>query len=173
MHYREIGLKTPKRPPTLNLLMHLLTLLLLFIPETAGATQIHPAEEGFFVHQIGHVLFVISMGVLVYWLRERGLTRIKGWRRIQYSAVFFVLWNLDALFVHFLDQKTEGIFETVSTGGWSQWIRPVGDNYVLTLLYYFGRMDHFFCVPAIVLLYFGLKDLLNQSGPADAREGPS
>ncbi len=147
MHYGTTDSKRPTRSPMPNLLLPLLAILLIFVPETALATQMHPAEEGYFVHQIGHSFFVISMGVLVYWLRERGLTRIKGWRRIQYSAVFFVLWNLDALFVHFLDETTEGIFETVVTGGWSQWIRPVDDNYVLTLLYYLGRMDHFSACP--------------------------
>lgn len=154
--------------------MHLLipSILLLFFlfPSQGGATQIHSAEEGPLVHQIGHFLFIVSMGILVYWLRKRGLTKVAGWRHIQYSAIFFILWNADAIFVHTLDDS-EGIFEKVVTGGWSHWIRPVGDNYGITLLYYFGRMDHLLCVPAIVFLYLGLKNLLKDPGSLEAGEG--
>lgn len=148
----------------------LITLLLLMVPECARATQMHPADEGYVVHQIGHLFFLFSMGIFVYWLRAMGLTKVIGWRLIQYSAIFFVLWNIDAMVVHFMDHSIEGIFETVRTGIWSQWICAIDDNNMLTLLYYLGRMDHFFCVPAIILLYYGLRDLLDQPASAESEE---
>jgi hypothetical protein len=139
----------------------LILLLMLLFADCAGATQIHPAQEGHYVHQIGHFFFIISMGILVYWLRERGLTRTGGWRWIQYSAIFFILWNMDAAAVHYLDESD--VIQTVKTGGWNHYLRAASGHELAGFLYYLGRMDHLLCVPAIVFLYLGLRKLLKQA----------
>ncbi|MDX1708368.1 MAG: hypothetical protein R3274_07195, partial [Desulfobacterales bacterium] len=54
--------------------------LILIIAEPAFATQAHSAPEGLYAHQLAHVFFIISMGVLIYWLRARQLVRSAGWR---------------------------------------------------------------------------------------------
>jgi len=67
---------------------------LVFIPNPvlALATQGHGGIEGVYAHQLAHVFFIISMGGLIYWLKQRGLVRESGWRLIQLSAFFFLLW---------------------------------------------------------------------------------
>ncbi len=150
-----------KRSCSLRLRISLILMIVLLFADRAGATQIHPAVEGYYVHQIGHLFFIISMGILVYWLRKRGLTSTAGWRWIQYSALFFILWNMDAVMVHFLDESN--IIETVKLGGWSHYVRPVRGHPAAALFYYLGRMDHLLCVPAIVFLYLGLRKLLKQA----------
>jgi len=59
---------------------------LVLVSEPALATQAHNAPEGLYAHQLAHVFFIISMGVLIYWLRERKLVQAVGWRYIQYAA---------------------------------------------------------------------------------------
>ena len=71
-----------------------LIVTILAITEPALATQGHGAPEGLFAHQLAHIFFIISMAVLTYWLRERKLVQAVGWRYIQYSALFFILWNV-------------------------------------------------------------------------------
>jgi hypothetical protein len=124
----------------------------------AGATQVHPPEEGLVAHQLGHVVFIVSMGVLIYWLRERKLTRHPGWRYIQYSALFFVLWNADAIVVHYLDGRKD-LFEVIDAGRWHRWIQTASEPDWYTLLYYLGKMDHLLCLPAMIFLYLGLRRL--------------
>ena len=71
----------------------------------ALATQTHGQPEGLYVHQIAHLFFIISMGILEFWLRQRNLIKEKGWKYIQLAAVLFILWNIDAIIVHFLDEQ--------------------------------------------------------------------
>lgn len=140
-------------------------LLFFGAPQMAGATQFHPPEEGVYAHQIGHFAFIISMGILIYWLRRRGLTKESGWKCIQFSAFFFILWNIDAAVVHQLEDR-EDLFEILQAGQWNRWIHVLGDHQSLSLLYYIGRLDHLLCVPAIFLLYLGLRKLLRNPGKA-------
>ena len=137
--------------------------LFLAFPGRAAATQVHPAEEGVYVHQLGHFFFIISMGILIYWLRRRGLTRESGWRFIQYSAFFFILWNLDAVIVHYLEDVRD-VFEVQGSGQWNLWVHEVYGHSTLSLLYYICRMDHLLCVPAVILFYIGLSHLLKHTG---------
>ena len=75
----------------------------LFSSAPALATQGHAGIEGVWVHQFAHLFFLFSMMLLIYWLRRAGLVKAPGWRYIQYAALFFILWNVDTLLVHFLD----------------------------------------------------------------------
>ena len=52
--------------------------LVILAPNSALATQGHGGIEGVYAHQIAHLFFIISMGGLIYWLRQRGLVREKG-----------------------------------------------------------------------------------------------
>lgn len=58
------------------------------MPPSAVATQPHGDPEGIVVHQFSHLFFVFSMGLLIYWLRRRDLSKQPGWREINYAAVF-------------------------------------------------------------------------------------
>ena len=133
-----------------------------FIPVQALATQGHGGIEGVYAHQLAHLFFIVSMGSLIYWLRQRGLVRESGWRSIQYSAFFFIIWNLDTMTIHLLDDQFD-IIQTERIAAWQIQINDIFNNDHLKILYYFARLDHLLCVPAIFFLYIGLKRLLKES----------
>jgi hypothetical protein len=137
----------------------------LLLPEPALATQGHGGIEGVYAHQIAHVFFLISLGVLIYWLRQRGLVLEFGWRYIQYAAFFLILWNLDTILVHALDDQFR-IIATERIGTWRIRITDSENRQTLEWVYYFAKLDHLLCVPAIVCLFVGLRRLL----PGDRKQ---
>jgi hypothetical protein len=136
--------------------------LLLVVPDPVAATQVHVPSEGLYVHQIAHIFFALSMAILLYWLRERQLVRERGWRYLQLSALFFMLWNIDAFVVHILDDRGD-LFHTIDAGTWHASIQFDTSEELLAFLYYLGKMDHLLCVPAMILLYLGLRSLLHEA----------
>ncbi len=153
-----------------------LTLVLLsgiaIVPTPVLATQGHGGIEGVYAHQLAHVFFIISMGGLIYWLKQHGLVRESGWRLIRLAAFFFLLWNLDALFVHALDDQFK-IIQVQRVGSWSMRITAADHHAGFEGLYYLAKLDHLLCVPAIVFLYLGLKRLLaDQRAGAAEQESP-
>ena len=135
---------------------------IVLLAEPAFATQAHSAPEGLYAHQLAHIFFTVSMGVLIYWLRERQLVRAVGWRYIQYAALFFILWNLDAFSVHLLDEQL-AVIDVRRIDPWK--ISLIASNHSKTLiwLYYAAKLDHLLCVPALLFLYFGLRRLLRET----------
>ncbi len=132
------------------------------------ATQVHSQPEGLYGHQLAHIFFIVSMIILMYWLRIMNLVQYRGWRYINYSALFFVFWNIDAMIVHFLD-GTDGIF-LIDKHGWEGSITIHAGSKAEAILYYIAKLDHIFCVPAIIFLYFGLRALTQQmSGNSTAK----
>ena len=144
--------------------------MLIFTPHIALATQGHGGIEGVYAHQIAHLFFIISMGGLIYWLRQRGLVREKGWQMIQLSAFFFILWNLDAFLVHLLDDQMN-IIQVQRIGLWEIRLTDLYNSNTLKILYYFAKLDHLLCVPAIVFLYLGLKRLVREQRLNVAEQG--
>jgi hypothetical protein len=143
-------------------LLGMIFLLIFFTPSTGVATQGHAGVEGVHVHQFAHLFFVFSMGTFIYWLRKRGLVRMAGWRYLQYSALFFILWNIDAFTVHFLEEQLEAV--TVSKVDALHIIISAPEGYGwLEVIYYLAKLDHLLCVPAMVLLYLALKNILRES----------
>ncbi len=139
-----------------------LTLGLLCLATPALATQTHGPPEGLYVHQIAHLFFIISMGILEFWLRQRNLVREPGWKYIQLAAVLFILWNMNAMAVHFLDEQIQWL--RVSTlDNWQINIAVNNGGKSLALVYYILKLDHLLCVPAMVCLYLGLKSLLKNT----------
>lgn len=127
-------------------------------PETALATQVHVEPEGLYAHQLAHVFFAFSMGLLIYWLREHKLVVDPGWRYIQYSAFFFILWNIDAMTVHFLDGHMD-IIQVTYLGLKDMRVVAVSGSRGLELFYYVFKLDHLLCVPAMFFLWLGLRRL--------------
>jgi len=145
--------------------------LILLSAEPALATQAHSAPEGLYAHQLAHIFFTVSMGVLIYWLRARQLVQSLGWRYIQYAALFFILWNLDAFSVHLLDEQL-AIIDVRRIDPWKISLSAANDSKTLIWLYYAAKLDHLLCVPALLFLYFGLRRLLRETeaqGPGEGR----
>ncbi|MGB5987500.1 MAG: hypothetical protein WBG37_19500 [Desulfobacterales bacterium] len=144
--------------------------ILLLLPAGAHATQAHGHPEGIYTHQLAHIFFMIAMGALIYWLRARNLVMERGWRYIQIAAALLLLWNVDALAVHFLEEQLEAV--TVSAReGWQVKITAASGSSYLPWLFYLIKLDHLICVPALVFLYLGLRKLIaTVQPPAPGRE---
>jgi hypothetical protein len=139
-----------------------LIVAIVLVTEPAFATQAHRAPEGLYVHQLAHIFFIVSMGVLIYWLRERKLVQAVGWRYIQYAALFFILWNLDAFSVHLLEEQI-AVIDVQRIDPWKISIAASNHSGPLIWLYYAAKLDHLLCVPALLFLYFGLRRLLKET----------
>ncbi|ROQ90743.1 hypothetical protein EDC27_2633 [Desulfosoma caldarium] len=129
-----------------------------FFPQKLYATQVHSEPEGLYAHQLGHLFFIISMGVFIYWLRGRRLIRHKGWRYLQYSALLFILWNADAALVHHLENQND-IFQKFSEGTLHAYLQPYAGREWLTWIFFLVKLDHLLCVPAIIFLYLALREV--------------
>ena len=143
-----------------------------FNPGDALATQAHGAPEGIYAHQMAHILFILSMGFFIHWLRERKLIKEVGWRFIQYAAFFLILWNLDAFLVHLIDDQL-GLIQVKRIGLWHIQLNAGKDGNILEILYYFAKLDHLFCVPALLFLYYGLRRLLKENHSTIAKQEDS
>lgn len=131
----------------------LLTLLCL----PAHATQTHKAPEGLYVHQMGHLLFLLAAAFLAVRLHRNPLLKGKGWSRIKIACWLFVAWNLYAITCHTLEELMPAQ-PFVGTG--SPWFRTLAEVPAgLGIAYYAFKFDHLICVPAIVFFFLGLRAL--------------
>lgn len=129
------------------------------LPAPAFAIQLHTGNAGIIAHQTGHLFFLFSMVALMFTVNSQGLIRQKGWRLIQLAALFFIFWNLDTLAAHFLDNQIEVVrIQTLSITKMA--IVTQSDSQLMAVIYYFLKMDHMWCVPAMVFLFMGLNSLL-------------
>lgn len=131
-------------------------------PCTAWATQTHGGLEGLYVHQFAHVFFTFSMGLLIFWLRKWGLVTAAAWRHIQYAAIFFIAWNIDAIVSHWLLEQS-GLIDVSTIDGMQMRISTADGLSWLAGLYYLTKLDHLLCVPALIFLFLGLRRLLRSS----------
>lgn len=123
------------------------------------ALQVHPEPEGLYSHQIAHLFFILSMAVMVFWLRKRGLIQEPGWRLIQWGCIMFIVWNAAAFVGHVLEAQMAE--ESFVGKGWSRAL--LVHDMVSPTLYLLLKMDHLTCVPAIFLLYLGLRRIQKQA----------
>jgi len=133
---------------------------LILLPVDGYATQLHASSEGIITHQMGHLFFLFSMVALIFTVTGKGLDQQKGWRLIQYSAFFFILWNLDAITAHFFDNQIHAVkIENISFG--KMRVITSNDSSVLAWFYYVLKLDHLLCVPAMLFLYRGLSNIVH------------
>ena len=122
------------------------------------------AEEGQYSHQLGHLFFILGMLIFAFWLQKTRLVKERGWRLLQISCLFFILWNIDALAGHEIELWLD---ESRFVGeGPSRVLIAEGGH--LPYLYFFLKLDHFLCVPALALLFLGLRKI--KADPPE--EGP-
>jgi len=141
---------------------------LTLLPTDLYATQLHASSEGIITHQVGHLFFLFSMVALIFTVTGKGLDKQRGWRMIQYSAFFFILWNLDAITAHFFDNQIHAVkIENLSFGK----IRILTNNNSSSFawIYYVLKLDHLLCVPAMLFLYKGLSDLVDDQKQIKAK----
>ncbi len=139
----------------------LTTGVLWLCPESVRALQSHGAPEGLITHQLAHVLFAVSMGVLAYWLSSNRFTRQRGWRLIQFSCLLFLLWNLVAFSGHVVEGMLPPDLILGPKGSWNQ--RLITEHGLTAPAYYSLKLDHLVCVPAILCLFLGIRSLYLQT----------
>jgi hypothetical protein len=145
----------------MKILVFLVMTFSLLITEEALATQARVDPEGIYAHQIAHLFFMFAMVMLIYWLRQRKFVRHSGWRYIQYTAFFFILWNVNVMLVHFLDEQAM----LITVERISNWHIRVSSSLGrwAEITYYLARLDHLICVPALLFLFLGLKKLVAET----------
>ena len=154
------SLKFNNKGMGLKSVLALATAGLLLLPLNVYAIQLHASSEGVITHQMGHLFFLFSMVALIFTVTGKGLDKQKGWRLIQYSAFFFILWNLDAALAHFFDNQIHAVkIENISLSQIK--VVTINDSSILAWLYYFLKLDHLLCVPAMFFLYKGLSSLVD------------
>jgi hypothetical protein len=129
-------------------------------PASAWATQTHGGLEGLWVHQTAHLFFALSMGLLIFWLRKRRLTASRGWRYIQFAALFFIAWNMDTMASHWI-QEQSGLIEVRNVAPLQIQIITAESRDWISMVYYLTKLDHLLCVPALFFLYLGFRRLLH------------
>ena len=144
---------------------------LILFPIDGYATQLYPDSVGIITHQIGHFFFLFSMVTLIFAITGKGLNKQKGWRLIQYAAFFFILWNLCAITTHFFDNQIHAVrIENISLGKIK--IITNNDSLMLAWFYYVLKLDHLLCVPAMLFLYKGLANLVDDQRQMMAKDIP-
>ncbi len=133
---------------------------ILFSPLPALAVQAHGHPEGLYVHQLGHLAFLVSM--LYIWFRTRK-RRGAGWVFIRLAFVLFALWNVNTFLIHAIQVSLSPGQFVGRIGGLPRYFQP---RSALEVYYYFGKMDHLLCVPAAFFLAMGLRRMGRQ--PEDA-----
>jgi hypothetical protein len=141
--------------------------LSLCVPESVLAFQSHAGYEGLCVHQLAHVFFSVAMGILAYWLHVNRFTDRKGWRLVQISCLLFILWNLDATFGHWVEER----IPDTSLVGEPDWTQRISFDVEWTRVYYVLKMDHLLCVPAMICLFAGIRLLLKDALEEEGRNG--
>jgi hypothetical protein len=109
------------------------------------------------------------MGSLEFWLRQRNLVLEPGWKYLQLAAILFILWNIDAMLVHFMEEHLD-ILGIKRVDLWHIRIESFQGQYSLALLYYLLKLDHLLCVPAMFFLYKGLRRLVADADGGDPGE---
>ncbi len=131
----------------------LTALLVLMSATNAYAIQQHPGVEGYFVHQLAHIIFGASMAYVMVALRRSTRARLIGWRLVRYAALFFMLWNVDTFLGHAAGRKIE------SAGGYIKGQMIFLKDPTAYVYYVTGMFENFFLVAAFVLLAIGLNRL--------------
>lgn len=122
----------------------------------AWAVQAHGQAEGPVVHLMAHLLLFVALLLLLYVLHTRPPDTGLSWRSLKLSLLFFLLWDLDHLFIHWF---AGDMFADIRDSG----VSLVGDYFVgprtlLSFFYYLGRFDHLLCVPALWFFAIALRD---------------
>ncbi len=128
---------------------------IIFSQNDALAVQVHGPPEGFLVHIMGHVFFTAALIFLIYILHKYPIDNFKAWKYFKISIFFWLIWNLDTFMVHILSVRLPQ--KAIVKGPHLVYLKLVGPFDFERLLYYFGKFDHFLCVPAMVCLAISLK----------------
>jgi len=131
---------------------------LTLLPSNAFAYAPHE-YPAIYTQQLGRVFLFFSFLVVISSIVHYGLHKQKGWRFLFLALVFFSIWDLDV----FVGRMAE--FAVVpeimgSPEGWLYFTRTMRIER-FEALYYLGRLDFVLLNAAMLLYYFGLREILD------------
>lgn len=127
-------------------------------PSTARAVQQHGGAEGLVSHQIGHVLFILGMGYLLYQAYRNPIVG-PGWREFRGFLWLIVLWNILTFSGHWMREFIDP----------ERFLKAGSRTIAFTIeefpdaLFYLSSLDHLILVPAIFLLLLALRKWRHQA----------
>jgi len=127
-------------------------LALLVFPGTAGAVQAHGGAEGLVSHQLGHFLFTLGMGYLLFKLYRRHQAG-PGWGAFKAFLWLLILWNVTTFSGHWMHESVSQDKYVLAEG---RTVAFVVDSFAGGV-FYLTRLDHLLLVPAFVCLLVALK----------------
>lgn len=137
----------------------LLTGLFLLWPQPALAIQTHLGREGIYVHQGAHVFFALSMVIFALNIHRSTLSTRKPWQFFFWGALLLVIWNVWAFCGHIIEYLVPPENFTFAP-------TPLSPRLVISswreIVYFFLKMDHLLCLPAVICFYLALKAILNE-----------
>jgi len=118
----------------------------------ALAVQSHGGAEGLVAHQIGHLLFTVGMGYLLF-RSFRLQLKTHGWPCFKAFLILILLWNLQAFTSHWLNEAVDPASYLKQDG------RIVGYavHGFTEAFFYLSLLDHLLLVPAFIMLLFALN----------------
>jgi hypothetical protein len=120
----------------------------------AWALQSHGPPEGFYVHQMAHVLFSAALAYLFWHTRRTQDLYHSGWKYLQTFCVLLILWNILAFSGHEAQRHLVSE-DIVGKNTWGEGLAfPITS---VKVLYYFAKMDHLLVVPALSALVMSLR----------------
>ncbi len=131
-------------------------LLLHFMQSEALALQSHIGIEGLYVHQGAHILFALSMITFAWRVRSFVFLSLKARKNLFIGSVLLVLWNAWAFTGHIIELAIPRGHILYHTG---EKVPHLSIHSWLDILYYFFKMDHLWCLPAIFFIYLGIRDI--------------
>jgi len=132
-----------------------LIIFFLIHSKDAFAVQVHGPPEGFVVHIMGHIFFTAALIFLIYILHKYPIDKSKAWKYFKLSIFFWLVWNLDTFLEHIVSSRLPE--HAIIKGEHLIYTKLVGPFDFERLLFYFGKFDHFLCVPAMFCLAISLK----------------
>ena len=121
-------------------------------PSAAWAVQQHGGAEGLVSHQIGHVLFILGMGYLLYQAHRNPIVG-PGWREFRGFLWLIVLWNSLTFSGHWVREFIDP----------QRFLKAGNRTIAFTIegfpdaIFYLSSLDHLILVPAIFLLLLALR----------------
>ena len=143
-------------------------ILFLLIPGPSLAVQVHGPPEGYYVHQIGHLLFISSIIFFLTFLKLDPPSPRRPWMFLKISMFLFLLWNINALIAHYFSNMLPREALDTPLDIFSHRILPpiTTEKYI----YFITRNDHLLCVPAMFFLVLALRAFRQTLDSEDSAE---
>lgn len=118
----------------------------------AWAVQAHGGAEGLISHQIGHILFIMGMGYLLFRLYRIPTTGV-GWFEFKVFLWLIIAWNLLTFAGHWMNEFVAPEKYIQSEGRTTAFAIT---NF-MDAFFYLTRLDHLLLLPSFAFLLLALR----------------